>query len=49
MGFDLVTPALMLANEVRIGISKLADKTRDKSRRIPIALDGPGPRGHLEP
>ncbi|WP_294246302.1 hypothetical protein [uncultured Sphingomonas sp.] len=49
VGFDLVTPALMLANEVRIGISKLADKRRDKSRRIPIALDGPGPQGHLKP
>ncbi|GAA3252982.1 hypothetical protein GCM10020258_09910 [Sphingomonas yabuuchiae] len=49
MGFDLVTPVLMLANEVRIGISKLVDKQRDKSQRIPIALDGPGPQGHLEP
>jgi hypothetical protein len=44
-----MTPALLLANEARIGISKLADKMRDKGDRIPIALDGQGPRGHLEP
>lgn len=49
VGFDVLTPALMLANEARIGISKLVDKSRDKSRRVPIALDGPGPQGHLEP
>jgi hypothetical protein len=46
---DVVTPTLMLANEARIGISKLFDKRRDKSKRVPIALDGPGPQGHLEP
>ncbi|MBB4609064.1 hypothetical protein [Sphingomonas yabuuchiae] len=46
---DVVTPALMLANEAGIGISTLFDKRRDKSRRVPIALDGPGPQGHLEP
>jgi hypothetical protein len=49
VGFDLMTPALLLANEARIGISKLADKMRDKGDRIPIALDGQGPQGHLEP
>lgn len=48
-GFDLLTPALLLANEARIGISKLVDKSRDKSNRVPIALDSPGPQGHLEP
>ncbi|QXT35275.1 hypothetical protein KV697_16195 [Sphingomonas sanguinis] len=46
---NLVAPALMLANEARIGISKLFDKSRDKSKRVPIALDGPEPQGHLEP
>jgi len=46
---DVVTPTLMLANEARIGISKLFDKARDKSKRMPIALDGQGPQGHLEP
>ncbi|WP_230481127.1 hypothetical protein [Sphingomonas sp. Leaf21] len=48
-GFNILAPALLLANEARIGISKLADKARDKSNRVPIALDGPGPQGHLEP
>ncbi|MBB3878037.1 hypothetical protein [Sphingomonas pseudosanguinis] len=48
-GFNLLAPAMMLANEARIGISKLVDKSRDKSKRIPIALDGPAPAGHLEP
>ncbi|WP_322964278.1 hypothetical protein [Sphingomonas fuzhouensis] len=46
---DLKRPALMLANEARIGLSTLFDKARDKSKRVPIALDGPGPQGHLEP
>lgn len=46
---DLKRPALLLANEARIGIGKLVDKHRDKSNRVPIALDGPGPAGHLEP
>lgn len=46
---NLVDPALMLANEARIGIGKLFDKSRDKSKRVPIALDGPEPQGHLEP
>lgn len=46
---DVVTPVLMLANEARIGLSKIVDKARDKRNRVPIALDGPGPRGHLEP
>ncbi|MDY0957996.1 hypothetical protein SOM26_04785 [Sphingomonas sp. CFBP8993] len=49
VGFDVVTPALLLANEARIAISKLVDKRRDKSKRVPIALDAPGPSGHLEP
>lgn len=49
VGFDIVTPAILLANEARIAISKLVDKRRDKSNRIPIALDAPGPSGHLEP
>lgn len=49
VGFNLLAPALLLANEARIGISKLVDKSRDKSKRIPIVLDGPGPQGHLEP
>ncbi|WP_343525840.1 hypothetical protein [Sphingomonas sp.] len=49
VGFNLLAPALLLANEARIGISKLVDKARDKSNRVPIALDGPGPSGHLEP
>lgn len=49
VGIDVVTPVLLLANETRIGISKLVDKMRDKSHRVPIALDGAGPRGHLEP
>lgn len=48
-GFNVLAPALLLANEARIGISKLVDKSRDKSNRVPIALDGPGPSGHLEP
>ncbi len=48
-GINVLGPAMMLANEARIGISKLVDKSRDKSRRIPIALDGPAPAGHLEP
>lgn len=48
-GVDVIRPALLLANEARIGISKLVDKSRDKSNRVPIALDGPGPAGHLEP
>lgn len=39
----------MLANEARAGLSKLADGMRDKSKRVPIVLDGPGPQGHLEP
>jgi hypothetical protein len=39
----------MLANEARAGLSKLADGMRDKSTRVPIMLDGPGPQGHLEP
>lgn len=46
---NLVAPALMLANEARVGLSRLFDKARDKSNRVPIALDGPGPQGHLEP
>ncbi len=46
---DLKRPALLLANEARIGISKLVDKHRDRSNRVPITLDGPEPRGHLEP
>ena len=49
VGFNLLGPALLLANEARIGISKLVDKSRDKSNRLPIALDGPAPAGHLEP
>ena len=49
VGFNLLAPALMLANEARIGVSKLVDKSRDKSKRVAIALDGPGPQGHLEP
>lgn len=49
VGVDVITPAVMLANEVRIGISKLVDKSRDKSKRIAIALDDAGPKGHLEP
>lgn len=49
VGVNLLAPALLLANEARIGISKLVDKHRDKSNRVPIALDGPGPAGHLEP
>jgi hypothetical protein len=48
-GVNILGPALLLANEARIGISKLVDKSRDKSHRVPIALDGPGPQGHLEP
>ena len=49
VGVDRFTPVMLLANEARIGVSKLADKSRDKSKRVPIALDGPGPQGHLEP
>ncbi|WP_433908918.1 hypothetical protein [Sphingomonas yabuuchiae] len=49
VGMDILTPALLLANEARIGISRIVDKMRDKSRRVPIALDDAGPRGHLEP
>jgi len=48
-GVNILGPAMLLANEARIGISKLVDKSRDKSNRVPIALDGPGPQGHLEP
>lgn len=46
---DLKRPALLLAGEIRIGISTLADRSRDKSRRVPIALEGAGPSWHLEP
>lgn len=49
VGVDVITPTLLLANEARVGISKLVDKMRDKSKRVPIALDAPGPQGHLEP
>ena len=49
VAFNVLGPVLLLANEARIGISKLVDKSRDKSKRVPIALDGPGPAGHLEP
>lgn len=49
VGFNLLAPAFLLANEARIGISRLVDRSRDKSERIAIPLDGPGPQGHLEP
>ncbi|WP_322964276.1 hypothetical protein [Sphingomonas fuzhouensis] len=48
-GIDLISTTLLVANEARIAISTLVDKARDKSHRVPIALDGPGPQGHLEP